>query len=66
MSRPVRPPTLPRAACADEAALVIVELAELCTLLKPSDAFDTFVDTVSLAFDAASPAFSVVDDAFRY
>lgn len=63
MTLPVRPPTLPRADCADVAALDNEDPAELVTLVKPSEAFETDVCAVSFAFDAASPAFSAVDEA---
>lgn len=63
MTLPVRPPILDKADCADEATFETEEPAELVTLDKPSEAFDTVLLAVSLAFDAASPAFSVVDEA---
>lgn len=65
MTLPVRPPILPNMADADEAAFERDAPAELVTLLRPSEAFETFADTESFAFEAASPAFSVVDDACR-
>lgn len=60
---PVRPPILPKADCADEAAFETDEPAELVTLVRPSEAFETVVFAVSFALDATSPAFSVVDEA---
>lgn len=60
---PVRPPTLDKAFCADAATFETEEPAELVTLDKPSEAFETVWFALSLAFDAASPAFSVVDEA---
>lgn len=40
MSRPVRPPTLPSAACAEAAAFETDEPAELVTFVRPSEAFE--------------------------
>lgn len=60
---PVRPPILPNADCADAAAFETEEPAELVTLVKPSEAFETVCPAVSFALDATSPAFSVVDEA---
>lgn len=59
----MRPPTLDKAFCADAAAFETEDPAELVTLDRPCEAFDTVLSAVSLAFDAASLAFSVVDEA---
>lgn len=48
---------------AEAAALETLELAELVTLDNPSDALDTCCCAVSLAFEATSAAFSVVEEA---
>jgi hypothetical protein len=54
MSLPVRPPTLLRAFRALDAAFEIAGPAELVTLVRPSEAFDTVDEAVSLAFAAVS------------
>ncbi len=65
MTLPVRPPILPSADCTDEAAFERDEPAELCTLVRPSEAFETPLWADCLAWEAASLAFSVVDEALR-
>jgi hypothetical protein len=59
MSLPVRPPTLLRAFRALEAAFEIAGPAELVTLVRPSEAFETVDEAVSLAFAAVSAAVSL-------
>jgi hypothetical protein len=56
MSLPVLPPTLPRAFLALLAALEIAGPAELVTLDRPSEAFETEDEAVSFALAAVSAA----------
>lgn len=63
MYLPVRPPIPLIAEDAEEAAFETEELAELVTLDRPSDAFETCCCAVSLALEATSAAFSVVEEA---
>jgi hypothetical protein len=56
ISRPVRPPTRPRALRAADPAPESAEPAELVTLLRPSEAFDTVEEAVSFALEAVSAA----------
>jgi len=56
MSLPVLPPTLPRAFLALVAALEMAGPAELVTLERPSEAFETVEEAESFAFAAVSLA----------
>ena len=69
---PVRPPILPRALYAEEPILDTVEPAddaaepaELWTLVRPSEAFDTACFPLSWAFEAASEAVEACRKLFR-
>ena len=56
ISLPVRPPILPKAFWALDAAFEIAGPAELVTLLRPSEALETVEEAVSFAFAAVSLA----------